>query len=134
MIKKVWIASILATLMLMVPLTNVVSANEVEDCNCNPSISDSQVVRIERLMDMLESSINFIMLRYSHIPEVMEKCEEILVIINSWEPFDIICEFLEYILTFMIYMSYILPEPLWILLFLLPGTILSNIMFTLCWV
>ena len=94
--KKVWIASILAILMLTVPLTSVVGANEVEDCNCNP-VSDSQVVRIERLLDRLESRINFILSRYSHIQEVKEKCEGILELINSdilWD-FPIICAFLE---------------------------------------
>ena len=36
--KKVWIASILATLIMMVPFTNVVSASEVhEDCVCQVS-------------------------------------------------------------------------------------------------
>ena len=74
--KKVWIASILAILMLTVPLTSVVSANEIEDCNCKP-INDIQVVRIERLLDRLESRINFILLKYGDIPEVAEKNEEI---------------------------------------------------------
>ena len=74
--KKVWIASIFATLMLLVPLTSVVGASEVEDCNCKP-ISDSQVVRIERLLNRLENRINFILLRYGHIPEVAENFQEI---------------------------------------------------------
>ena len=72
--KKVWIASIFATLMLTVPLTSVVGANEVEDCNCNP-VSNLEVVRIERLLTRLESRINFILLKYAHIPEVAEKCQ-----------------------------------------------------------
>ena len=80
--------------MLMVPITNVVSANEVEDCNCNP-ISDLQVVRIERLLDRLESRISFILLRYGHIPEVEEKCEEVLELINSDGLLDIICDFVD---------------------------------------
>ena len=92
---KVWIASILATLMLVMPITNVVSANEIDDCNCNP-ISDSQVVRIERLLDKVENRINFILLKYGHIPEVKDKCEEILDIIHSNIVLDypIICAFL----------------------------------------
>ena len=97
--KKVWIASILATLMLTVPLTSVVSANEVEECNCKPTISDLQVIRIERLLNRLESRINFILLKYGHIPEVKEKCEEILDIISSdilWD-FPIICSILEHL-------------------------------------
>ena len=75
--KKVWIASIFVILMLMIPFTNVVGTSEVgEDCNCKP-INDIQVVRIERLLDRLESRINFILLKYGDIPEVAEKNEEI---------------------------------------------------------
>ena len=95
--KKVWIASILATLILLVPINSVVGASDIiEDCNCNP-VSDLQVVRIERLLDRLESRINFILLRYGHIPEVKEKCEEVLDIINSdiLRDFPIICSILE---------------------------------------
>ena len=93
--KKVWIASIFATLMLMVPFTNVIGASDtVEDCNCNP-ISDLQLVRTERLLDRLESRINFILLRYGHIPEVSEKCNEILANINLRpQAFELICDFL----------------------------------------
>ena len=128
--KKVWIASILTILMLTVPLTSVVGANEVEDCNCNP-ISDIQVVRIQKLLDRLESGINFILSRYSHIPDVKEKCEEILGIIDSWEPFDIICEILEYIMAYMVYMYYNLPEDIWFLIFGLPSMIVYGIWFFL---
>ena len=60
--KKVWIAGILSTLMLLMPITNVVGANEVEDCNCYP-INDLHLVRVKRLLDRLESRINFITCR-----------------------------------------------------------------------
>ena len=63
--KKVLIASILTCIILMLPLTSVISANEIEDCNCKP-INDLQVVRIERLLDRLESRINFILLKYGY--------------------------------------------------------------------
>ena len=75
--KKVWIASILATLMLTVLLTSVVSANEVEDCNCKPTISDLQVVRIERLLNKVKIYTNFISLLSKNNPEIKEKCEEL---------------------------------------------------------
>ena len=91
--KKVWIASIFATLMLMVPLTSVVGASDFdEDCNCKP-INDLQLVKIERLLNRLENRINFILLKYGHIPEVKEKCEEILDVIHSNRVLDypIIC-------------------------------------------
>ena len=89
--KKVWIASIFATLMLTVPLTSVVGASEVEDdCNCNP-VSDLHLIRIERLLNRLESRIDFILLKYGHIPEVAEKCHEALELINSDDIKDTIC-------------------------------------------
>ena len=129
--KKVWIASILAILMLMVPITNVVSANEVEDCNCNP-ISDLQVVRIERLLDRLESRINFILLRYGHIPEVKEKCEEILSIINSWEPFDIFCEILTLIKVGLEYMLIIFQGDLRVLIVMFHLLYIGPIWYIFC--
>ena len=119
--KKVWIASILACIMLLVPFTNVISANEVEDCNCNPTISDSQVVRIERLLDRLESRINFILLRYGHIPEVKEKCQKVLDIINSEGPWEDFCndfyDFILFLWSFLgpIFGSYICIPLIWIL-------------------
>ena len=103
--RKVWIASILATLMLIVPITNIIGASDtVEDCNCKPTISDLYLVRIERLIDRIERRIDFILLKYGHIPEVVEECEEILSIINSWYPFDIICNILDRILGFFLYL------------------------------
>ena len=75
--KKVWIAGILTILMLIVPINSVVGANEVEDCNCKLVISDSQVVRIERLLDRLESRIDFILLKYGHISGIEENHQEI---------------------------------------------------------
>ena len=98
--KKVWIACIFATLILIVPLTSVVGASDIyEDCNCNPTISDLQVVRTEKLLTMLESRINFILLKLGHVPEVKEKCEEVLEVIHSNRVLDypIICSILLYL-------------------------------------
>ena len=130
--KKVWIASILATLMLMVPLTSVVGANEVEDCNCNPTISDLQLVRIERLLNRLENRINFILLRYGHIPEVAEKCEEVLDSINSDGFLEIFCDFLGNLMVFILAMAEILPYELWVVLFGFPGLIIAGIAVVFC--
>lgn len=122
--KKVWIASIFACILLMVPFTNVIGASEVEeDCNCNPTISDSQLVRIERLLDRLESRINFILLRYGHIPEVKEKCEEILELFNFDELWRlIICTIIHSILLLFTYFFLLFPEEFW-----LPSLILAPI-------
>ena len=126
--KKVWIASILATLMLTVPLTSVVGASDtVEDCNCNPAISDFQVVRIERLLDRLESRINFILLRYGHIPEIREKCEGILDVINSDGLNEILCDILDRIFIYLFSLKDIMSEELWFILFWIPGFILFAI-------
>ena len=81
--KKVWIASILATLMLTVPMTLVVGANEVEDCvECEP-VSRVDLLKVKLLMIRLEPIIKVIQSKYSHIPEVEEKCKEALDIIHS---------------------------------------------------
>ena len=131
--KKVWIASIFATLMLLVPLTSVVGANEVEDCNCNPTVSDLQLVIIERLLDRLESRINFILLKYGHIPEVAEKCEEIIGIINSNDLLDIICDFIDILVEYFLAMYEILPYELWLLFFMIPSAfvLVFGVMFCL---
>ena len=131
--KKVWITSILTILMLTVPITSVVSANEAEDCNCNPTINDSQIVRIERLLNRFESRINFILLRYGYIPEVAEKCEEMLNIINSWEPFDIICEILTLIMIGLEHMLIIFQGDLRILIVMFHLLYISPIWFIFCW-
>ena len=125
--RKVWIASILTILMLTVPISSVVSANEVEDCNCNSSISDSKVVRIERLLDELESRINFILLRYGYILEVKEKCEDILCIINSDDFLELFCDILSGIVEIIIYFQYNMPMLLWVIIFFPPGLIISLI-------
>jgi len=130
--RKVWIASILATLMLTVPLTSVVSANDVEDCNCKPTISDLQVVRIERLLDRLESRINFILLRYGHIPEVAEKCEGILELIISNDLNSVFCDILEGIVTFFWDFLEVIPVGLWLILFYLPWSIFAYIWCVFC--
>ena len=74
--KKVWIASILATLMLTVPLTSVVGANEVEDCiECQP-VNRVDLLKVRLLLIRLEVFTNIILSRLGHIPEVEEKCQE----------------------------------------------------------
>ena len=129
--KKVWIASIFATLMLLVPLTSVVGANEVEDCNCNP-ISDIQVVRIERLLDRIESRINFILLRHGHIPEVAEKCKEILEIINLEDIKNIFCDTLEGIIDYLIALGKLIPIELWAIIFGIPWLLLVALYLEFC--
>jgi len=53
--------------------------------------------RVKLLLVRLEVYINIILLRFGYIPEVAEKCHEILDVINSnrqWD-FPIICDIVE---------------------------------------
>ena len=95
--KKILIASLFATLMLLVPMTSVIGVSDVEDdCGCEV-VSSSNLVRVERLLARLEVYINIILLRFGHIPDVQEKCQEIIDVINSNRQLDfpIICDILE---------------------------------------
>jgi len=95
--KKILIASLFATLMLLVPMTSVVGVSDVEeDCGCEV-VSSSNLVRVKLLLARLEVYINIILLRFGYIPEVAEKCQEILDVINSNRQLDfpIICDLLE---------------------------------------
>ena len=99
--KKLLIASLFATLMLLVPMTSVVGVSDVEeDCGCQV-ISSHNLVRAERLLARLEVYINIILLRFGYIPEVAEKSEEILDIINSDGIGEVFCN------TFWIVIVYI---------------------------
>ena len=102
--KKVWIASIFATLMLIVPITNVAGASEVvDDCGCQP-VNKVDYVRVKLLLKRVEVFTNVILSKFGHIPDVTEKCQEvsneikeIRDIINDlkpdlpWENYPIIC-------------------------------------------
>ena len=124
--KKVWIASILATLMLTVPISSVVSANEIvdEEClECQP-VSRVDLLKVRLWLIRLGVAINSILSKFNHIPEVKEKCEEVsdrineLIFESSLEDFPKICDFLA-----LIYM------PLWFIFLILPYGIISEIFF-----
>ena len=110
--KKILIASLFATLMLLVPMTSVVGVYDVEnDCGCEV-ISSRNLVRAERLLARLEVYINIILLRFGHIPEVAEKCQEILDVINSNRVLDypILCAEIERLFNKLIDISSILEH------------------------
>ena len=95
--KKILIASLFAILMLMIPMTSVIGVSDVNDnYGCNV-ISSRNLVRFERLLARFEVYHNTILLKYRNIPEVQEKCQELLDIINSNRKLDnsIICAILE---------------------------------------
>lgn len=96
--KKILIATIFATLMLMVPMTSVVGVSEVEeDCGCQ-DVNSSDLFRVKLLMNRLKVVTKILLLRFGHIPEVRDKCQEILEIINPDNPLDVpfICDILLY--------------------------------------
>ena len=110
--KKVWIASILATLILTIPLTSVVSANEVEDClECQP-VNRFDLLKVKLLMIRLETYTNIILSKFGFISEIEEKCQEILDHINSNRvlEFTLICYFLLVIYFLVVGVTVILDE------------------------
>jgi len=95
--KKILIASLFATLMLLVPMTSAVGVSDVEeDCGCQ-DVNRYDLLRVKLLMGKLKVITNILLLRFGHIPEIQEKCQEILDVINSNRQLDnsIICDILE---------------------------------------
>ena len=111
--RKILIASLFATLMLLVPVTSVVGISDIslnrkiekieddntitetydnEDCECQV-VNRYDLFRVKLLLVRLKVFTNILLLRFGHIPEIKEKCEEILDLINS--DFPIICAILE---------------------------------------
>ena len=88
--KKILIASVFATLMLLVPVTSVVGISDVEDdCGCQV-VSSSNLVRVKLLLVRLKVITNILLLRFGYILEIQEKSYEILDVINSdgfWDDF-----------------------------------------------
>ena len=67
-----------------------------DDDDCNICPTDVSKIRIKTLLNHLEVVTNSLKLRYGHIPEVNEKCEELseyIDIINLWG-FPITCKIL----------------------------------------
>ena len=96
--KKILIASLFATLMLLVPMTSVVGFSDVslnrkiekiednntitetydnEDCGCEV-VSSQRLVRLERLLNRVKIYTNVISILSKNNPDVKEKCKELL--------------------------------------------------------
>ena len=58
-----------------VSITNKTSDVE-EDCNCNP-VSNLHLVRLERILNRVESYTNIISIFSNRNPVIQEKCEEL---------------------------------------------------------
>ena len=95
--KKILIASIFATLMLLVPMTSVVGVSDVslnrkiekiednntitetydnDDCGCQ-DVSNQHLVNLERLLNRLESYSKIILLLPKFYPDIAEECKEL---------------------------------------------------------
>jgi hypothetical protein len=83
-------------------ISNIEYIENVEDCDCQEEdISNPFMVKL--LLSKVEVLTNILMSKYGHIPEIKEKCQELLEIINSNRQLDkslfpIICAILEDIL------------------------------------
>jgi hypothetical protein len=83
----------------------------VDDCGCQV-VNRYDLFRVKLLMFRLKIITNILLLRFGHIPEVAEKCQEILDTINSdslWD-FTIICGMLEQIWNQSSYMHKIICD------------------------
>ena len=95
--KRILIASLFAILMLLVPMASVVGVSDVEeDCGCQV-VNRYDLVRVKLLLVRIKVFTNILLLRFGYIPEVAEKCNEILDVIKSNRQLDfpIICDILE---------------------------------------
>jgi hypothetical protein len=95
--KKILISTVFTTLMLTAPITSVVGISDIEkDCGYQV-VNSSDLFRVKLLMLRLKIVTNILLLRFGHIPEVQEQCNEILDVINSNKQLDypIICAILE---------------------------------------
>ena len=125
--KKILIATLFATLMLLIPISSVVGISDIslnkkiekiednnsitetydnEDCECEV-VNRYDLLRVKLLMVRLKVVTNILLLRFGYIPEVAEKCYEILDVINSNRVLDypIICAILLLIWYQLIYID-----------------------------
>ena len=95
--KKILIASLFATLILLVPMTSVVGVSDVEeDCECQ-DVNRYDLFRVKLLLVRIKVITNILLLRFGHIPEVADKCFDILenLDLNKLQGSPIICAILE---------------------------------------
>ena len=65
-----------------------------EDCGCNEVINP-KLVFISNLLERVENYVNYIQVKYGYIPDIEEKCNEILTNINlRFQAYELICDFL----------------------------------------
>ena len=126
--REVWIASIFATIMLMLPLNSVVGANEIsknvvsdvdEDCLECQTVRKVDILKVRFLLIKIEAFTNIILSKFGHIPEIRKKCGEISEGIITFREeinnlkssfldsdFPIFCKFLEILAQSVIAIGY----------------------------
>ena len=101
-----------------------------EDClECQP-VNNVDILRVRLLVIRIKAITNVILSRFGYIPEVKEKCEEVLELINS----GVLLLFCVIILVWcelLVGIMVNLPKVFW-LLFIIPLGIPLNILYTYC--
>jgi len=112
---------------------SIVNNQSEDDCGCQV-VNRYNLFRVKLLLVRLEVYINIILLRFGYIPEVAEKCQEILTKLNilsdDWPYY--ICKILYSINnlileTMAIFSDYGAIGFMFILMFLLPMCSLGNV-------
>ncbi len=89
--KKILIASLFATIMLLVPFSSSTGASIGELNIKGEVIGETYPVIPDYLLEELYDLINQLLLYYGHLPEIVAICNEILEIINSDDPYPVFC-------------------------------------------
>lgn len=81
----------------------------IEDCDCQ-ELDSQNLVRVKLLMNYLKFVTNILIKRFGHIPEVKEKCQEVVDLISSSSSFSnpiIICFMLYFIVDNLHYLQFL---------------------------
>jgi hypothetical protein len=88
---------------------NIDNIEMIEDCECQ-EVDSQNLVRVKLLMNNLKFFTNILIKRFGHIPEVKEKCQEVVDLISSSSSFSnpiIICLMLYFIVDNLYYLQFL---------------------------
>ena len=89
--KKLLIAGFFATIMLLFPLSAVTGAS-VKGLNTTEEvIAESYPDIPDYLLEIIYERIDYLLVNYGHIQEIVDACNEILAVINSLDPDSPLC-------------------------------------------
>ena len=75
--KKLLIATVFATLILLVPMTSAVGVSEVnDDCGCQV-VNNPYLVKLKMQFSRLEVHTKLLLMLSKHYPEITDKCQEL---------------------------------------------------------